>query len=89
MRRLFKEISDPERVAALSKAIGAWEQHGFPWNDRYIATPERGHKVDVRLAGVAGDLVHGPYQDGDLDRENKRPAPAATGSKRGIYPYAF
>jgi cell filamentation protein len=54
MRRLFTEISDPERVAALSKAIGALEQHGFPWNDRYIATAEPGHKVDVRLAGVAG-----------------------------------
>lgn len=55
MRRLFTEISDPERVAALSKAIGALEQNGFPWNDRYIATAEPGHKVDVRLAGVAGD----------------------------------
>ncbi len=55
MRRLFKEISDPERVAALSKAIASLEQHGFPWNDRYIATAEPGHKVNVRLAGVAGD----------------------------------
>jgi cell filamentation protein, protein adenylyltransferase len=55
MRRLFTEISDPERVAALSKAIGALEQNGFPWNDRYIATAEPGHKVDVRLAGIAGD----------------------------------
>jgi cell filamentation protein len=55
MRRLFTEIGDPERVAALSKAIGALERHGFPWNDNYIATAEPGHKVDVRLAGIAGD----------------------------------
>ena len=55
MRRLFTEIGDPDRVAALSKAIGALEQHGFPWNDRYIATAEPGHKVDVWLAGIAGD----------------------------------
>jgi cell filamentation protein len=55
MRRLFMEISDPVRVAALSKAIGALAQHGFGWNDRYIATAEPGHKVEVRMAGIAGD----------------------------------
>lgn len=55
MRRLFTEISDPERVAVMSKAIAALEQHGFAWNDRYVATAEPRHKVDVRLAGVAGD----------------------------------
>jgi cell filamentation protein len=55
MRRLFREISDPVRVAALSKAIASLDQHKFAWNDRYIATAEPGHKVDVRLAGIAGD----------------------------------
>lgn len=55
MRRLFVEISEPVRVAALTKAIEALEQHGFVWNDRYIATAEPSHKVDVRLAGVAGE----------------------------------
>jgi cell filamentation protein len=55
MQRLFNEISDPVRVAALSKAIGSLEQHGFAWNNHYIATTEPGHKVDVRLAGVAGE----------------------------------
>ena len=55
MSRLFNEISDPARVAALSKAIGSLEQHGFAWNNHYIATTEPGHKVDVRLAGIAGD----------------------------------
>ena len=55
MSRLFNEISDPARVAALKKAIAGLEKHGFSWNDRYIATMEPGHKVDVRLAGVAGE----------------------------------
>jgi cell filamentation protein len=55
MHRLFTEITDAERVAALTKAIAALEQHGFAWNDRYIATAEPGHKVDVRLAGISGD----------------------------------
>ena len=55
MRRLFVEIGDPVRVAALSQAIESLEQHGFAWNDRYIATAEPGHQVDVRLAGIAGD----------------------------------
>lgn len=55
MRRLFTEISNPERVAALSKAITALEQHGFAWNNCCIATAEPGHKVNVWLAGVAGD----------------------------------
>jgi cell filamentation protein len=45
MRRLFVEISDPVRVAALSKAIESLEQHGFAWNDRYIATAEPGPRL--------------------------------------------
>ena len=55
MRRLFVEISNPVRVAALSKAIASFDQHRFAWNDCYLATMEPGHQVDVRLAGVAGD----------------------------------
>ncbi len=55
MRRLFREISDPLRVSALSRAIGSLEQHGFPWNDCYIATAEPGHRLNVSLAGIAGD----------------------------------
>jgi cell filamentation protein len=55
MRRLFNEISDPVRVAALSKAIGDLDRLGFPWNDRYLATMEPGHQIDVKFAGVAGD----------------------------------
>lgn len=55
MRRLFTEISDPARVAALAKAIAGLEQHSFAWNDRYIATTEPNHQVQVTLAGIAGE----------------------------------
>ena len=55
-QRLFNEIGDPQRVAALTKAIDALDRHGFPWNNHYIATAEPGHKVEeLRLAGVAGE----------------------------------
>jgi cell filamentation protein len=55
MRRRFNEISDQIRVAALGKAIDALNANGFPWNDAYIATAEPGHKVEVTMAGVAGE----------------------------------
>jgi cell filamentation protein len=55
MRRMFGEISDPVRVAALEKAIDALNRNGFPWNDRYVATAEPGHKVEVTMAGIAGE----------------------------------
>src|SRR5208282_5210742 len=40
MRRMFNEISDRARVAALDKAIDALNANAFPWNDAYIATAE-------------------------------------------------
>jgi len=55
MRRMFNEISDPERVAALIPAIEFLERQGFPWNDRYVATMEPGDPVEVTLAGIAGE----------------------------------
>jgi cell filamentation protein len=55
MQRLFNEISNPLRVAALNKAIASLSRHNFDWNNHYIATTEPSHEVDVRLAGVAGD----------------------------------
>ena len=54
MRRLFIEISDPARVAALTRAIEALDRHGFAWNDSYVATAEPGHTIEVVMAGVAG-----------------------------------
>src|SRR5208283_719578 len=55
LRRMFNEISDRARVAALDKAIDALNANAFPWNDAYIATAEPGHKVEVIMAGVAGE----------------------------------
>jgi cell filamentation protein len=55
MQRLFNEISNPVRVAALNKAIASLNRHNFDWNNHYIATTEPSHEVAVRLAGVAGD----------------------------------
>ena len=55
MRRMFNEISDPVRVAALDKAINALNENRFAWNDSYVATAEPGHQVEVTMAGVAGE----------------------------------
>ena len=55
MRRMFDEISDKVRVAALDKAIDALNANRFPWNDTYIATAEPGHRTEVTMAGIAGE----------------------------------
>jgi cell filamentation protein len=55
MRRMFIEISDPVRIAALEKAFDALNENRFPWNDHYVATAEPGHKVEVIMAGIAGE----------------------------------
>jgi cell filamentation protein len=54
LRRMFIEISDPARVTALDRAIHSLGQHGFAWNDSYIATAEPGHTVELVMAGSAG-----------------------------------
>jgi cell filamentation protein len=54
MRRLFADASDPARQEALRAAIDAFDRQQFPWNDRYIATAEPGHPVELTMAGVAG-----------------------------------
>lgn len=54
MRRMFVEISDPERVAALKPAIRSLEKHRVAWNDQYLSTSEFGHEVELTMAGVAG-----------------------------------
>jgi cell filamentation protein len=55
MRRMFNEISDPVRVAALDKAINALNENRFAWNDSYVATADPGHQVEVMMAGIAGE----------------------------------
>jgi len=55
MRRMFNEIGDPVRVAALEKALGDLRGLNFPVHDHYLATAEPGHKIEVTMAGIAGD----------------------------------
>jgi cell filamentation protein len=55
MRRLFNEISDASRVAALHQAVEFFEKRRLPWNDRYLASAEPGYRVEVTMVGTAGD----------------------------------
>jgi cell filamentation protein len=55
MRRMFDEVSNPKRVAALRVTIDELDRHGFAWNDRYVATMEPGHQVEVTMAGGRGE----------------------------------
>ena len=55
MRRMFDEISDPDRVANLRRGIAALEKADFDWNGHYVATVEPGHTVELVLAGISGE----------------------------------
>lgn len=54
MRRMFDEISNPHRVAALTPAIAFLNSMKYPWNDRYLATMEPGQVEDVTIVGISG-----------------------------------
>jgi len=53
-KRMFREISDPERVQALEKAQNFLTSQGFDWQNRYMATTEPGRRYDGVLVGVGG-----------------------------------
>jgi len=55
MRRLFDEISDASRVAALRQAVEFFEKRRFSWNDRYLASAEPGYRIEVTMVGTTGD----------------------------------
>jgi cell filamentation protein len=55
MRRLFDEISNPDRVEVLRTAEQSLDRNGFNWNERYIATVEPGHSVELTMVGIAGN----------------------------------
>lgn len=55
MRRLFDEISNHDRVEVLRTAQEALDRNGFNWNERYVATVEPGHPVELTMVGIAGD----------------------------------
>ena len=78
MHRLFNEISDPSRVAALRQAIEFFEKQRFPWNDRYLATTEPGHPLELTMVGTAGRSFHGPHPLANPHRQqvgSSRPPP--------------
>lgn len=54
MRRMFDEISDPERVTLLRNSIAALEKSKIDWNNRYVATIAPGHSVELIFAGISG-----------------------------------
>ncbi|TCT33043.1 Fic/DOC family protein [Martelella mediterranea] len=53
-KRMFREISDPERVQSLEKAQTFLTSQGFDWQNRYMATTEPGRRYDGVLVGVGG-----------------------------------
>lgn len=59
MRRLFQDAAIPARRDALLRAIAALGRADFHWNDYYIATAEPGHRVELVLAGIAGEHFMG------------------------------
>jgi cell filamentation protein len=48
------EISNPNRIAALTPAIAFLNSAKYPWNDRYVATLEPGHVEDLTIVGMNG-----------------------------------
>jgi cell filamentation protein len=42
----------------LRATIDALEQGKFDWNDRYLATMQPGHRVEVIMAGIARSGKH-------------------------------
>jgi len=51
MVRLFREITRPDVIAPLHRAIGFLERNHFNWNDTYIATTTGGREYSGRLVG--------------------------------------
>ncbi len=54
MIRLFQEITDPERVRPLRRAIEFLAANRFPWNTTYIATATPGQRYAGKLVGRDG-----------------------------------
>ena len=54
MRRMFNEISNPERVRPLREAIAFLSEQKFNWNERYLATTEPGRLYKGTFVGQNG-----------------------------------
>lgn len=82
MRRLFKDAVIPARREALAKAIASLEAAAFPWNDRYVAAAEPGHRVELVLAGIAGEQFMGRTSNAIIiGRCDDLPSPAPARGK--------
>ena len=62
MRRLFNEISDPQRVEPLREAVRFLTDQKFDWNERYVATTEPGRLYKGTFVGQNG--THFMMHDG-------------------------
>lgn len=81
LKRLFREISDPGRVAALDKAIGFLEKENIPWQEMYIATATPGQQYsavvalsspEVTVTRAGGDVIVAQTSDVQADGNAKR-----------------
>lgn len=57
MRRLFQEISDPDRVALLAQAQDYLNREGVKWEEAYIATATPGREYEGRVGLHSPKLV--------------------------------
>lgn len=57
MQRLFQEISDPQRVAALDRAQGFLDQEQVNWQEMYMATATPGREYSGPVALSSPELV--------------------------------
>lgn len=55
VRRMFDEISNPHRVAAVRPALEFMSRAGSNWNERYVATLEPGKAQELTMVGVQGE----------------------------------
>jgi len=85
MRRMFAEISNPARTAALLPAIEFLESNGFDWNDHYLSTAEPGQSVEVTFAGPAGQHFMARTGSGILIGQAYDLPHATAPAGRGLY----
>jgi hypothetical protein len=80
-QRMFREISDSERVAALRQAQQFLDKQNFRWRDFYMATTEPGRTYELTMVGTGGQNFMALSQGRELlvgrSRDLPEPAPAS------------
>lgn len=87
LQRLFQEISDPGRVAALEKAQSYLERENIKWQNMYIATATPSQQYDGRVALSSKDVVV-MRSDGDVIVAQTRDFDTSQGPPRGDVHFA-